>query len=245
MEETQIRTQMLLARLREGDLPADAVAYVNKYQFDYTKELNQYESFMATIVPFWRWQSNIIPLMAELSVTQPGKIATWAKLMEATWQSPEAQVISSGPFIPYYMAGKFIYYAGGYRGEIVNIPTPIESATTFPMRLMSMPTTMLAPIPQIAYEEFIGKEVWSGKPIEDQYLYLARKIGFSRMMDFWTKFQNPSIPWWEKGAELGLGWNINQATSLISASGILKEDAERMVNNAIRRLGGTYHGCGF
>lgn len=245
LEEEQIRTQMLLNRLKEGDMPVDAVAYVNKFQFDYTKELNQYETFMSTVIPFWRWQSNIVPLMAELAVTQSGKIATWAKLMQSSWMSPEAQVLAQGPFMPAYTAGKFLYYLGGNRSEMINIGTPIESATTLPYRLITQPTTLLSPIPQIMYEEAVGKEMWNGEPITDQPLYLARKLGFGRMMDFWAKFTNPNIPWWEKGVELGTGFNIMQGTSLISQSGVIPENSERIVNNAIRRLGGNWHGCGY
>ncbi len=244
LEEEQMRTQMLLNRLKDGDLPAEAVAYVNKYQFDYTKQLNQYEEFMSHIVPFWRWQSNIMPLMASLMVTQPGKLSTWTKLMQLTWQSPEAQV--AAPFAPAWASGKFLYYLGGNRSEVLNVQTPIESLTTVPNRLQGWnATTFLAPLPKIAIEEYRGVETFTGKNITDQPTYLARSLGFARMMDFWAKLQNPNIPWWEKTIELGVGAQIYQATDWIAYSGVLQQNSEKVVNNTIHRLGGSWHGCGF
>jgi len=244
LEEVNIRMSMLISRLKEGDMPADALKYVNKYQFDYTKELGNFEQFMASVIPFWRWQSNIIPLMAQMMVEQPGKIAAWTKLMQLTWQSPEAQVAL--PFMPAWASAKYLYYIGGNRSEVMSIQTPIESATTALTRLNSPlnMTQFLAPQLQAPIELARGRETWSGKNITDIPSYLANRF-FSRHIQFWQKATDPNIPWWEKTAELGLGVNIYQATDWIAYSNLLKQNSERTINNTIRRLGGTYHGCGF
>jgi hypothetical protein len=244
LEETNIRMAMLINRLKEGDMPGDAVSYVNKYQFDYTKELGNFEQFMSTIVPFWRWQSNIIPLMTEMMITQPGKIATWTKLMQLTWQSPEAQVAL--PFVPAWANGKYLYYIGGNRSDVINIQTPIESLTMAGSRTSS-PLNMsqfLAPQLTIPIEEYRGQETWSGKNITDQPGYLANKF-FGRHIQAWAKITNPNIPWWERMSELGAGVNVYQATDWMAYSGLMKQNSERIVNNAIHRLGGAHHGCGF
>ncbi len=244
LEETNIRMAMLINRLKEGDTAEDALKYVNKYQFDYTKELGNFEQFMASIVPFWRWQSNIIPLMLELGVTQPGKFSTWTKLMQLTWQSPEAQVAL--PFVPQWANGKYLYYVGGNRSDVINIQTPIESLTMAGSR-MSSPLNMtqfLAPQLQAPIELYRGQETWSGKNITDIPGYLANRF-FGRHIQSWQKVTNPNIPWWERALELGPAVNVYQATDWISYSNILKTNSERVVNNAIRRLGGAYHGCGF
>ena len=129
---------------------------------------------------------------------------------------------------------------------MINIQTPIESLTMAGSRASS-PLNMsqfLAPQLTIPIEEYRGQETWSGKNITDQPAYLANKF-FGRHIQAWQKITNPNIPWWERAVELGAGVNVYQATDWMAYSGLMKQNSERIVNNAIHRLSGTYHGCGF
>lgn len=242
--EDRLRGSLLIDRLKKGDSPEEATAYINKFHFDYYQQFNAVEETLSKFIAFYMWTTRNTALQAEMILKQPGKYAGLMKLMESSYESsPQGQVTE--PYKPAWAQGKNMFYGGGNQSNWFGISLPSESITMLP-NVISSPVNAsqkLFPLWQVPIEEAMGKETFSGKNITNQPDYLMRKF-FGRYIQTFDKIRDPNIPTWEKLTELTIG-NVYQGTDWVAYSGVLGESSSKMVNNAIRRLNGRWHGCGF
>jgi len=93
----------------------EAWAAVRKYHFDYS-ELTPTEAKIKLIIPFWKWQKNILPVLVESVGTRP---AAWSKLRqikgeleyasEAEGVVPDYFMENLGIRLPWRMDGSQLY----------------------------------------------------------------------------------------------------------------------------------------
>lgn len=241
--EEELRTAMFFNRLRKGDTPDDAYAYVIKYQFDYTSELQGAEKILSDWIPFYRWQKNAIPFFTAMTFESYGKMRAFGALAAGTWYSPQAEVIK--PYMPEWMKTRVNIFMGGDSNNVVSVNLPISTVPDAINKLSSPgnATQFLGPIPQIAYQEYTGKETFTGQNITSPEMFPV-KFMLNRHIQTMEKITSGK-PWWEITTELTTGVSINQANDWLAYSGLLERNSETLVHNAIRRLNGRYHGCGF
>ena len=242
MMEEELRLAMFINRLRKGDKPADAYAYVIKYQFDYTSEVKGMDKIIGDFIPFWTWQKNAIPFFAQMTFEAYGKMGIFGKLAASTWTSPEAEVTE--PYIPDWARIRPNFYLGGDKNEMASINLPMAQWAESIRRLngLSNATQVLGPVPQIANKWITGIDPYTGKNITSSDAVINTMLG--RWMQTTKKAFNPDIPFWEKLTEIGTGTQIIQLNEQMAYSGILNRTGNRMVTNALHRLNGRYRGCG-
>lgn len=243
MMEEELRLSLFINRLGRGDKPKDAYAYVLKYQFDYTSELQGAEKVMADWIPFFRWQKNAIPFFTQMTFEAYGKMGAFGKLAAASWYSPQAEVLK--PYLPDYAKNRINVLMGGDRNDVLSLNLPISTVPDA-LKKLSSPgnaTQFFGPGVQIPYQEWTGKNSFTGKNITDPYMFPI-EFFFSRHISTAKKILNPDIPFWEKATELGTGINVIQMNDQMAFSGILDQTSDRLVTNAIYRLNGKYRACG-
>lgn len=70
--EDYMRTAHFVDVLKKTGNAFEAQRSVNKYLYNYAKDLPQWEKSMSLIVPFWRWTRNNIPMTTQMLFTHPG-----------------------------------------------------------------------------------------------------------------------------------------------------------------------------
>jgi len=70
--EDHLRVAHFLDVLKKTGNPFEAQRSVNKYLFNYNKDLPHWERALTNVVPFWRWTRNNIPAAARIFITNPG-----------------------------------------------------------------------------------------------------------------------------------------------------------------------------
>lgn len=84
--EANLRIPLLLAELADGKTMDDAMSTVYRYHFDYApRAATQTErTVLKRLIPFYTWQRNAIPLMAEQMIETPGKMSSFYKAIRNT-----------------------------------------------------------------------------------------------------------------------------------------------------------------
>lgn len=77
--EDNAKLALVIDRLHKGDTPGQAMAMARKYLFDYREMTTFEQKVMKRMVPFYSWTRNVVPLMLEQMVKQPGKFAAVQK----------------------------------------------------------------------------------------------------------------------------------------------------------------------
>jgi len=247
--EYELRSSMMMKRLEDGDTPEQAYKYMTQFHFDYTTELRGVEKVVSDFVPFFRWNMNAIPFFADMALRSHAKMQTMTVLAQGTWNTPQGQVVQS--YMPNYAQNMNLFYMGGNQSTVAGINNPAETTGTFIQRMNELRqgnplnmTQYLSPMITMGIEEARGQTTFSGKPIQAQVPYLAEHW-FPRWFSTGKKLGDPSIPAWENAFELGLGGRVYSGVDWVFYSGVLEMNANKLVNNAIRRTRGKYNGCGF
>lgn len=60
-----------------------AAEHTRKYLFDYSDFSNFERNFLGRLVPFYKWTRKAVPLLTEMLIFKPGKIAVMPKMLEA------------------------------------------------------------------------------------------------------------------------------------------------------------------
>jgi hypothetical protein len=247
--EYEIRWTMLVNSLKTMEMD-DAIVHVNKYQGDYTIALGKTERFAADNIMFYRWQRFIYPLLAQMMIDNPQKMTTTARFVSETWNSEQAQMIRQ--YISPQEKSSAAIYVGGenYSYGTLNLPP-----TTLTQSLYAMNETIrrgepgpfvsqLSPLTQMAYQEYAGKEPFWGTNITDPF-GAKFNIFFGRYATTMDYARDDRLSAMTRTVGLVTGFKQKSGTALLAYNDFVEKTNERIVNNAIRRLGGAYHGCGF
>tara|TARA_R110002153_G_scaffold43338_5_gene122563 strand:+ start:4254 stop:8897 length:4644 start_codon:yes stop_codon:yes gene_type:complete len=113
--EFMVRGALAMHVLQTGGSKSNAVNQVRKFHFDYS-EITPTEAKIKAVIPFWKWQKNILPVLVESIGTNP---KAWSRLQqikgEVEYMSGEEGVVPDyfmenlGVRLPWRMDGSQVY----------------------------------------------------------------------------------------------------------------------------------------
>jgi transcriptional regulator with XRE-family HTH domain len=158
--ENNSKMAHFLDRMMKGDTAKEAAASARKYLFDYS-ELTNAERKIRNFVPFYTWTRKNMPLQLESIITQPGKMTAYNKLVE---NSRSANGVEEGD-MPGWMKSELALSIGNNKHLLLDLPVT-QLNMLAPGANMKNLLGMITPLVKIPIEQAMGKQIFSGKPIE-------------------------------------------------------------------------------
>jgi hypothetical protein len=154
--DNYFRTAHYLDVLSKTRSPKMAAESVRKYLFNYSELTTADRLIKGSILPFWNWTKNNIPLQLHNVFTQPRFAATYLKIKEQSMGD-----LSNDPDVPEYIKNDYIRFG---ENSFYNPRPPVQDLgmLTNPNRLLGMQNPMLR-IPQ---EFLLNRSYFSEKPIQ-------------------------------------------------------------------------------
>ena len=169
--EFMLRGALGLDVMQKGGTLDDAVESILKYHFDYSPEsLTLTERHIRRVIPFWRWQKNVIPVLVESMGRKP---QAWSRLLQA---KKELELGSEGEgVVPDYFAEnwgvRLPFTAQG--NQVYTLPdmpwrslVQITKEPTSPMRTIG---EMMAPPLKLPIEIWSKKQVFADIPFTGRF----------------------------------------------------------------------------
>ena len=161
-----------------GDLEK-AWKTVRKYHFDYT-ELTPTEAKVKMVIPFWKWQKNILPVLIESVGTRP---AAWSKLRqikgeleyasEAEGVVPDYFMENLGIRLPWRMDGSQLYVLPDLPFKDLNRWMRSDDRPITGIKPLDMATRGFAeaafPYAKLPIELWAGKQFFADLPLKGRF----------------------------------------------------------------------------
>ena len=161
-----------------GDLEK-AWKTVRKYHFDYS-ELTPREAQIKLLIPFWKWQKNILPVLIESVGTRP---AAWSKLRqikgeleyasEAEGVVPDYFMENLGIRLPWRMDGSQLYVLPDLPFKDLNRWMRSDDRPITGLKPLDMATRAFAeaafPYAKLPIELWAGKQFFADLPLKGRF----------------------------------------------------------------------------
>jgi hypothetical protein len=158
--ETNAKLAHFIDRLNKGDTAAQAAKSVRKYLFDYG-DLTQAEKKIRDFIPFYTFTRKNLPLQLENLITNPGKMTALYKLVQ---NATSAQGVQEGD-MPDWMKSELAVPLGGNKSLMLDLPVNQLNMMGGGETLKNA-LGMLTPLAKVPIELAMGKQIFSGAPIE-------------------------------------------------------------------------------
>lgn len=240
--EQNVREQQMIDALEQGDDMATIKAKIDFYHFNYKKQYSEIEEdIFKRIIPFYTWARE--NRLAELTMmaTMPNKYATIGKLLDSG--KTEKQKVQES-FMPDYMKEGAVRPIGN-NGTWIGVGMPFEDVTKLQGQLGRGEESFLGsniyPLLQAPIEIATGREMYTGKDIENWGEWAIKKSPFGRAWSL-GKFLADEDKTWQQKVGKQFGINIYNSRDWIWQT---RNSPDGVVRMSIRRLGGKPHGCGW
>lgn len=158
--ESNAKMAHFIDRMVKGDSVKEAAESVRKHLFDYS-DLTTAEKKIRNFVPFYTWTRKNIPLQLESLITKPGKMTAYNKLVE---NSRKSQGVEEGD-MPGWMKSELALSIGNNKHLLLDLPVT-QLNLLAPGSNMKNLVGMLSPLIKVPIEQAMGKQIFSGQPIE-------------------------------------------------------------------------------
>ena len=164
--EFMVRGALAMDVLEKGGDIATAQRLVNKYHFDYA-ELTPLEAKIKMVIPFWKWQKSILPVLLESVGKNP---KAWSRLhqvkAEVEYMSDEEGIVPDyflenlGVRLPWRMDGSQVYLLPDLPFKDLNrwLKEPSSPAKIF--------TEAAFPLAKLPIELWAGKQFFADIPLK-------------------------------------------------------------------------------
>ena len=169
--EFMLRGAVGMDVMQKGGSIDDAISDILKYHFDYSPEaLTQTERHIRRLIPFWRWQKNIVPVLVESMGRRP---TAWSRLMQIKGEL-ELQSDAEGMVPDYYGENWGIRLPFSTKhGRVYTLPDlPFKTLQQFSKEPTSPLRTfgeMMAPPLKAPLEIWSGKQVFADIPFTGRF----------------------------------------------------------------------------
>lgn len=167
------RVPAYMAARRAGQTPQQALDFVHKVQYDYSKLSKFEKKYMRNIIPFYGWISNNTPRQLQQLFMRPGgKSAATLRMIGSMQRESE-----SG-WMPRYIKERMGMRVGGPDENALimsSLGLPPDSLSTFvmkddlpnPRRTVERLTSSASPLITGPLKWLFGKDLYSGRPIKE------------------------------------------------------------------------------
>ena len=163
--ENLVRGTLAFRVLKNGGSMDDAIGEVMKFHFDYDDLAAFERSVLRRVVPFYTWTRKNFPLMLEQIVQNPSYFSRFYQAkQEIEHYSPEEKMIPS--YFTENMATRLPFSLGGSQAYMLpDLPFTSLNDVTDP----SVAFSQLSPFVKTPLEYAMGKQVFKGIPLRDEY----------------------------------------------------------------------------
>lgn len=158
--ESNAKMAHFIDRLNKGDAPEEAAKSVRKYLFDYG-DLTEAEKKIRDFVPFYTFTRKNLPLQLEKLITNPGKMTALYKLVE----NAKAAHGTEEDDTPAWMKSELAIPLGDNKHLMLDLPLTQLSMLGGEKTLKNA-LGMISPLAKIPIELAMGRQIFSGVPIE-------------------------------------------------------------------------------
>ena len=179
--EAEYMVRMTAARhiMEGGGTLADAHKGIRKYHFDYS-EITPAEARIKAVIPFWKWQKNILPVLVESIGSRP---AAWSRLRqvkgeleyasEAEGVVPDYFMENLGIRLPWRMQGSQVYLLPDLPFKDLNRWMKPGEREITGLKPLDMATRIFAesafPFAKLPIEMWAGKQFFADLPLKGRF----------------------------------------------------------------------------
>jgi hypothetical protein len=179
--EAEYMVRMTAARhiMEGGGTLGDAWKGIRKYHFDYS-EITPAEAKIKAVIPFWKWQKNILPVLIESIGSRP---AAWSKLRqikgeleyasEAEGVVPDYFMENLGIRLPWRMQGSQVYLLPDMPFKDLNRWMKSGERDITGLKPLDMATRAFAeaafPYAKLPIELWAGKQWFADLPLKGRF----------------------------------------------------------------------------
>jgi hypothetical protein len=170
------RLAMYVDRMKRYGTAEKAAGDVRKYLFNYS-EMTQADKNMRTVVPFWNWVKNAVPMMTKSFYEHHGALQGYAKVKDQLNEGV-------GEDNPAYKTANYVKIPGTDIGMPLRLPFSELDKFGNPLHMMKEGFNMLTPAAKIPMELTQNKQFFNGAPVyrdeskmSDIGEYLLRQTG--------------------------------------------------------------------